>query len=227
MALMLNSCVYYEDPRASFNVSSNRVEPYEVIFFDNYSTEADDFFWDFGDGFTSTAYNPEHYYSSEGTYTVSLRAHSHHGGEDIVYMTIDVYYTDLEVTVAEWNSSFIPSIFVGSAEVTLYTSYTDWFNFTNPVATGYTNSYGVVIFTRLDPIRYYVDVYNAFYDNSSLGQEDISYVETDPLYKTELNTFIAWVDYYPPSKQQRTETMRIPYTLKSAKREYKKIDLSK
>lgn len=38
----------------------------------NYSKYADAYLWDFGDGATSTLFEPYHFYSIEGTYTVSL-----------------------------------------------------------------------------------------------------------------------------------------------------------
>ena len=40
----------------------------------NYSRYADTYLWDFGDGATSTLFEPGHQYNSEGTYTVSLEA---------------------------------------------------------------------------------------------------------------------------------------------------------
>lgn len=42
--------------------------------FTNTSTSATDFEWDFGDGGTSTDFEPSHVYAEEGTYTVTLRA---------------------------------------------------------------------------------------------------------------------------------------------------------
>lgn len=45
--------------------------PYRVAF-ENMSTSAEDYYWDFGDGNTSTDMHPEHEYASAGTYTVKL-----------------------------------------------------------------------------------------------------------------------------------------------------------
>ncbi|MBL7943939.1 MAG: PKD domain-containing protein, partial [Flavobacteriales bacterium] len=50
----------------------NGCAPFEVQF-SNYST-GDTFFWDFGDGFTSTEYEPTHIYTEPGAYQVSLVA---------------------------------------------------------------------------------------------------------------------------------------------------------
>jgi PKD repeat protein len=229
MAIMFSSCYYYEDiePYADFTASSSLVEPYEVIFFSNHSSDADNYFWDFGDGFTSNSFNPEHYYDVEGTYTVSLRVQHHNGGSDVAYMDIEVYYTDLEITVAEWNRGLDLDNLIPDAEVTIYETYDDWYTFSHPIDTRYTNSDGVAFFHRVDPIVYYIDVYHTYYDNSVLGQEDVSWIETDRLAKAEINTFVAWVDYFPPTIQQRSNGIRVPYKLDREKRAYQKVEAIK
>ena len=59
---------------AYFTVSNNGCEgPCEMIF-NNQSTGATSYLWDFGDGNTSTAENPSHTYQDAGTYTVRLQA---------------------------------------------------------------------------------------------------------------------------------------------------------
>jgi bacillolysin len=77
--------------------------PYGIIF-NNLSNNATEFTWDFGDGGTSTGLNPEHIYTEEGTYSVTLIADGGECGIDTVslidYITIDA---ELEciVTIAE------------------------------------------------------------------------------------------------------------------------------
>ncbi|MFM7176971.1 MAG: PKD domain-containing protein, partial [Bacteroidota bacterium] len=58
------------DAQASFNHTANGLQ----ISFANNSTLANDFWWDFGDGFTSSVTNPVHTYQNPGNYTVTLRA---------------------------------------------------------------------------------------------------------------------------------------------------------
>jgi PKD repeat protein len=50
-----------------FNTSVN-----DIITFNNISQGANEFFWDFGDGNTSTLVSPNHIYSNIGLYTVKL-----------------------------------------------------------------------------------------------------------------------------------------------------------
>jgi len=61
-----------EAPSASFTSSTSGLS----AIFSNHSSDADGsivaYNWDFGDGSTSTQANPSHYYSSEGTYSVTL-----------------------------------------------------------------------------------------------------------------------------------------------------------
>jgi PKD repeat protein len=227
MTLSLSSCYYYDEPNADFSASTVAAEPYEKIYFSNYSSFADHYFWDFGDGYTSDLYNPEHYYNETGTYTISLTVSYQNGVTDRAFMTIEVYYTELEVTVSEWNSDFIIDNLISNAEVTLYASYDDWFNFNYPIETRYTNMDGIAFFPHVEPVVYYIDVYHTYYDNGLLGQEDVSYIQTLHLAKTELNTFIAWVDFFPPEMQQRNKHVRIPYKAAREKRSFKNIEIVK
>lgn len=55
----------------------NRPKDFSLLYnvpvkFSNCSTEAASFYWDFGDGNSSTEKNPVHQYSSQGIYTVTL-----------------------------------------------------------------------------------------------------------------------------------------------------------
>jgi YVTN family beta-propeller protein len=63
-----------EKPVADFN--SPDVDSYsskdEITFFDNSTGSPTSWFWDFGDGITSTEQNPTHVYSAMGGYTVNL-----------------------------------------------------------------------------------------------------------------------------------------------------------
>lgn len=45
-----------------------------TVFFNNLSTNADSYLWDFGDGTTSTDINPQHLYTKKGSFTVKLTA---------------------------------------------------------------------------------------------------------------------------------------------------------
>lgn len=55
-------------PQADFDYSMTDFE----VEFTNHSENADSYFWDFGDGATSTEENPSHIYEESGIYTVQL-----------------------------------------------------------------------------------------------------------------------------------------------------------
>lgn len=57
------------DPRASVTYS---VTPPYTVSFTNSSQYAENYYWDFGDGTTSTDMNPVHTYVDSGTYIVTL-----------------------------------------------------------------------------------------------------------------------------------------------------------
>ena len=58
--------------KAQFEIS-NGCAPYDA-YFNNTSLAGQQFFWDFGDGTTSTESNPTHLYADTGTYTIHLLA---------------------------------------------------------------------------------------------------------------------------------------------------------
>lgn len=62
-------------PTASFTTTANQGE----VIFTNNSANATSYFWDFGDGETSTEANPTHVYAATGEYTVSLKAENECG----------------------------------------------------------------------------------------------------------------------------------------------------
>ena len=60
------------DAIADFSFTSNNINASAT--FTNLSVDADAYFWDFGDGNTSTVENPMHVFGLPGTYTVTLEA---------------------------------------------------------------------------------------------------------------------------------------------------------
>lgn len=71
-ALLWMGCA--EEPQALFTMEAkSEVSPAEVVF-TNYSKNAKEYIWTFGDGQSSTEENPTHIYESWGTFTVTLTA---------------------------------------------------------------------------------------------------------------------------------------------------------
>ncbi len=224
-------------PYADFTVDYNRVQPYEEIHFTNISDRAVSYEWDFGDGTGSTAMNPIHYYTEEGNYQVSLKVWSEDHNVDIAYMTIEVVYTLLEVSVVEWNSQERVEFLIPGALVVLYETLYDWENDINDVVWGYTDGTGVITFAGLDERHYYVWAQKVYdegdgYDNYLFYEDYMdSYITTPVLIPFALNTWIAWVDYYLvyPDKAIKKDRLE-KYSrdkIKSKNASFIKVDVSK
>ncbi|NJK87538.1 MAG: hypothetical protein HC906_17695 [Bacteroidales bacterium] len=187
------------DPYADFSVSNYNPEPYEVIQFYNHSNDFEDVEWDFGDGYFSSNVSPVHSYDLPGIYTVSFNHYDRDGDIDRVYQDIKVINpTELEITVLEYYDEYP----VPNASVILYPTLYDWENQINAITDGngnvlegFTDANGVVVFSGLAPVSYWIDVWHENHDNYDLAMEDENFIRTAPLHRGKINTFIAYVDY--------------------------------
>jgi len=85
---------FYEQhkPQAGFSYSYSALE----VTFNNESTDAQNWYWDFGDGETSRLDSPDHSYSASGTYTVTLYVENEIQSWDETSMEISVDNTGIE-----------------------------------------------------------------------------------------------------------------------------------
>ncbi len=72
----------YENPIAAFNLRPDKAFLGEDIYLVNLSVHGATYFWDFGDGLTSTDREPVHRYEQPGTYDITLIAKNEHGCVD-------------------------------------------------------------------------------------------------------------------------------------------------
>lgn len=91
------------------------------VIFTNTSTDATSYFWDFGDGSTSTDQNPWHTYGSAGYYTVTLIAYNSLCGNDTLVIT-NYIHVDSGVGINESSPAYDAEIFPTPAtnEASLY-----------------------------------------------------------------------------------------------------------
>lgn len=83
-----DSVEVYERANAFFQYTPTSVYvPGEPVLFYNLSSFSDSYYWDFGDGNTSTEVHPEYYYNDPGTYTVTLIANNVHNCPDTIVVT--------------------------------------------------------------------------------------------------------------------------------------------
>jgi len=78
-------------PIANFGLPYNRTCRKTVSFIDSSDNVPSSWYWDFGDGNTSTAQNPTHTYSTSGTFSVKLKVANPYGADSVTktsYLTI-------------------------------------------------------------------------------------------------------------------------------------------
>lgn len=189
LPLMLFSCE--NSPRAYFSATPGDPVVGEEVLFTNQSDNSVRFEWDFGDGYISSEVNPAHYYTASGSFQVVLKAFSRNGQSDEAALTIDVKIpTLLEIEVLEYYEEYP----VKGASVILYKTLNDWDGEANMVSEGFTDKDGIVVFSGLDFIVYYVDVWEANHDNYALRDEDVGFIRTPEIMPNKINRFIAYVD---------------------------------
>lgn len=189
LPVFLFSCT--KDPEAGFFIELDKPKIGQEIFFNNTSQNAETFEWDFGDGYISTDKHPVYKYRLTGTYDITLTAYSKKGEEDKAILTITVVEPSLLVieVLEYWSEE--P---VGGASVILYPSLADWDSQKNAIIEGFTDDDGIVVFSDLDPIVHYVDVWEENHDNYLLKEEDVAFIMTQQIVPDKIQWFVAWVD---------------------------------
>lgn len=199
LPVMLFSCESF--PEADFNVDLIDPEVGEEVYFTNRSHNAVDYEWDFGDGYISYEPNPVHIFTGTGSFEVILTVYSTSGESDQASIIIDVMVpTLLEIEVREYYDDYI----VPDASVRLYPTLPDWEDQTNMETEGYTDQYGIVVFSHLDPYVYYADIWEQNHDNYDIKDYDVSLIRTPEIIPHKINRFIALVDYVEHGKGERT-----------------------
>lgn len=84
------SVVVADQPTANFTSNSPVYMPNAQVFFTNNSSGSSSYYWDFGDGNTSTDANPWNAYSSAGNYTVTLICSNGICPDDTLVQTVEV-----------------------------------------------------------------------------------------------------------------------------------------
>ncbi len=114
--------------------------------------------------------------------------------------------TDLEITVYYDGTSNV----VENCWVHLFTNLDDWNYWTNTVAEGYTDYNGMITFSDLQPIIYYVDTYMEGYTGSDYYSNwNLNYM-TNTLVAKEVNSYNFYIEYTAKkSGSQSSKLMRV------------------
>jgi gliding motility-associated-like protein len=118
----------------------------------NYDNANPTFFWDFGDGGTSSHKNPYHIYEASGTYTLNFRIANEHA-----------CYADTSITIEVVDGLIYPNVFTPNGD-----GHNDIFYIKSSGMTEYNlqiyNRWGILIFETNDP--------NLGWDGKSLASEN-------------------------------------------------------
>lgn len=104
----IDSVEVYPSTLANFTWQPTTVViPDQAVYFFNLSSNADSYFWTFGDGNSSTIVNPVHYYADTGTYDVTLIANNAYNCPDTFQVTSAV--TAMGAGDLQFPNAFTPS----------------------------------------------------------------------------------------------------------------------
>jgi hypothetical protein len=218
LSLFLTSCEFVFEPQADFGVSKNPIDVNETIYFYNSSTQADEYEWDFGDGYSSYDFEPVHSYSRPGTYIVQLSAF-HRGLVSYSYFTVEVLEppTILDIQVLEYYKKYP----VEGASIIVYRTYSDWYYERNKITEVFTDRNGIVRIDGLTPgFSYYIDVWEQNHTNYDLAKEDINFIITPTLEYGQTTYFTAYVDYVPSTLKSKSTSRRSLTVEPNTKRVY-------
>jgi PKD repeat protein len=220
--LSLNACIidnhHYEDVNACFTVSGSTHYVNDPVYFVNCSQYAYSFEWDFGDGFSSNQKNPMHSYMAPGNYQVTMVAYGDYGQETFTDVITVVGSTDLNILVMYLGTEDP----VSNCEVTIFGTETDWQNLTNPIASLTTETDGIVVFTGLNPVEYFIDAYKYVTDANYYSNYYQGYATT-PLIEDEVNYYNIYVELLTTVKGFKRDNLVIRRIEQSSKEEHNRI----
>ena len=118
-------------PVASFQVNTNSGCVPLSVTFTNTSTNGINYFWEFGDGNTSSLKSPTHIYQNPGAYTVRLRAFGISGDDDtLMFNVIEVYENPIASFAGGPLVAYLPKGDVAFKNFSIHASTYRWI-FTN------------------------------------------------------------------------------------------------
>ena len=154
--------IVYSTPTASFSVNSTTLFiPNDPLICTNNSTGTNYFFWDFGDGQTSTLRDPIHNYETYGNYIVTLVAVNTHDCRDttdiLVKVTGDIIFPNV----------FTPDPYIASGGIYDVNDYSNHVFF--PVSNG-VSEFEMMIFNRWGELIFVTKDINVGWDGYYKGK---------------------------------------------------------
>jgi gliding motility-associated-like protein len=153
-------------PKSGFDLKPNIVyAPDGILYTNNRSFDAVRYLWDFGDGTTSTAYEPQHSYIEEGVYTVTLTAFNQYDCADSTKMINGVKV--IKGSQILFPNAFSPRQTAGGSGGGMSDGKNDYFL---PMMRGVVE-FELMIFNRWGTLLYQTTNAEAGWDGTYLGKE--------------------------------------------------------
>ena len=186
-----------KNPIAAFSYDpEENPEAGEDIKFYNESSDAKDYYWDFGNGLCSEEENPTMKFKPPGEYIVTLTVEngSH---TDSTSKTILIYPpTILEIWI--FNIEGEP---LANGQVSIYDNYEDAVANRNILYKRSTDYNGYVSFSNLEAITYFV-----YFSLSAPGGNYYSGGSIGPLNQNKINSYFGFAYFYPNGSKKGTDT---------------------
>lgn len=204
-ALLFISCEKL--PETDFTwPQDSQYEAGDSIQFENLTTEAKEYAWEFGDGGTSILEHPAYIFKESGTYTVSLTA-TNDDGETAKTKDIRIYDpTQLGFVLMDTLLNIMEGV-----TVYLYDDQEKWDNFDDPLFMADTDSNGEVLFTALGPVTYYLWCFK-----EETGGLWFSGGYVDPLIKHKTVYYNVPIVWFPDEVKKSARESRTPLLLQKA-----------
>ena len=122
------SGIYPVDPLTEANFDFDQLNDFGIEFV-NTSIDGDDFFWDFGDGNTSTDENPTHVYASDNIFDVMLIS-TNQCGSDTILQSVDALQTSIFDPTTSFELTISPNPNEGVFEMVIESNESDELNWT-------------------------------------------------------------------------------------------------
>lgn len=115
---LADALTVYPSPTADFDYTIDPLESRlgEVLFF-NYSRQANRFLWDFGDGFTTTAFEPLHEFNFNDRLPVTLTAYNDNGGVFLCQHDTTIFLQPEWINTFHAPNAFSPDYGAGDVRV--------------------------------------------------------------------------------------------------------------